>query len=125
MMKRLEKERERKVSRSTSAGQSCDSDKNIEGKQSSAQWAGNAKFLHSTTIFEFQKSLWFPKKGGKTRGYNTRNAHAYEIATMNTKYLQVSIPDMQRPPEGQATTAIRALAIVFRWTTVSGCCDLI
>ena len=45
MMKRLEKERERKGSRSAGAGQSCDSDKNIEGKQSSAQWAGNAKFL--------------------------------------------------------------------------------
>ena len=67
-MKRLEKERARKVSRSTGAGQSCDSDKNIEGKQSSAQWAGNAKFLHSTTIFEFQKSLWFPKKGGRLGG---------------------------------------------------------
>ena len=68
MMKRLEKERERKGSRSASAGQNCDSDKNIEGKQSSAQWAGNAKFLHSTTIFESQKSLWFPKKGGRLGG---------------------------------------------------------
>ena len=67
-MKRLEKERERKGSRSAGAGQSCDSDKNIEGKQSSAQWAGNAKFLHSTTIFESQKSLWFPKKGGRLGG---------------------------------------------------------
>ena len=47
MMKRLEKERERKGSRSAGAGQSCDSDKNIEGKQSSAQWAGNAKFLQT------------------------------------------------------------------------------
>ena len=46
MMMRLEKERERKGSRSAGAGRSCDSDKNIEGKQSSAQWAGNAKFLH-------------------------------------------------------------------------------
>ena len=47
MMKRLEKERERKGNRSTGAGQSCDSDKNIEGKQLSAQWAGNAKFLQT------------------------------------------------------------------------------
>ena len=47
MMKRLEKEREReRVTGRPMPVRGCDSDKNIEGKQSSAQWAGNAKFLH-------------------------------------------------------------------------------
>ena len=46
MMKRLEKERERKGSRSAGAGQSCDSDKNLGGKQSSAQWAEMRSFYN-------------------------------------------------------------------------------